>query len=92
MVAEGLVDETKRLLTMGDGPSRTARQALGYKEVLRHIEEGIPLDACIDAAVTRTRAFARRQRVWFRRDPRIHWYATIDNPVALRPALLGDWS
>jgi tRNA dimethylallyltransferase len=92
MVDHGLIEETTRLLACGDGPSRTARQALGYKEILRHIEDGAPLEECVTAAVARTRAFARRQRVWFRRDPRIHWYGAADNPVAVLPALLGDWS
>jgi tRNA dimethylallyltransferase len=92
MVEHGLIEETTRLLAEGDGPSRTARQALGYKEVLRHIEDGAPLEECVAAAVARTRAFARRQRVWFRRDPRIHWYGVADNPLDVLPALLGDWS
>jgi tRNA dimethylallyltransferase len=92
MVEHGLLDEARRLVAAGSGPSSTARQALGYREVLRHIEQGEPLDACLDDAVARTRAFARRQRVWFRRDPRIRWYATSENPFAVLPALLGDWS
>jgi tRNA dimethylallyltransferase len=57
-----------------------------------HIEEGAPLEECVRRAVDRTRAFARRQRVWFRRDPRIHWYGAAENPIAVLPALLGDWS
>ena len=41
--------------------------------------------------VRRTRAFARRQRMWFRRDPRITWFGTGENPAALLPALLAGW-
>src|SRR5204862_48964 len=33
-----------------------------------------------------------RRRMWFRRDPRIRWLGVADNPVALLPALLGDWA
>ncbi len=55
--------------------SRTARQALGYREILAHVERGVPLDECLDKAVRRTRQFARRQASWFRRDPRITWAA-----------------
>ena len=55
------------------GISRTARQALGYREVLAHVEDGVPLDDCLEEAVRRTRQFARRQASWFRRDPRIAW-------------------
>ena len=53
--------------------SRTARQALGYKELLEHLEGSLPLDEAVDLAIRRTGRFARRQVAWFRRDPRIHW-------------------
>ena len=53
--------------------SRTAREAIGYREVLAHLEGRTTLDDALDATVRRTRRFARRQRVWFRRDPRVHW-------------------
>ena len=75
-----------------DGWSRTARQALGYREVLAHVEDGVPLDEALAEAVRRTRRFARRQRVWWRRDPRITWFGADENPLAVLPALLGDWS
>ena len=84
MVEAGLVEEVARL-----GPlSRTARQALGYKEFL----DGLPVDEAVAETIRRTRAFARRQRVWFRRDPRITWFGARENPFAVLPALLGDWS
>ena len=73
MVAAGLLDEVRALVARPGGMSRTARQALGYKELLAHVEEGVPLGACLDEAVRRTRQFARRQAAWFRRDPRIVW-------------------
>ncbi|MGH9152134.1 MAG: tRNA (adenosine(37)-N6)-dimethylallyltransferase MiaA, partial [Acidimicrobiales bacterium] len=74
--------------------SRTAAQALGYREVLRHLRGHGSLEEALAQAVRRTRRFARRQRVWFRRDPRITWYGwdgSGENPVALTAALLGDW-
>jgi tRNA dimethylallyltransferase len=89
MVAAGLVDEVRRLAARG--LSRNARQALGYREVLAHLEQGVPLDAALTEAIRRTRAFARRQRMWWRRDPRITWFGSPENPLAVVPALLGDW-
>jgi tRNA dimethylallyltransferase len=74
-VAAGLVDEVRALAARPAGLSRTARQALGYREILAHVEEGLPLDQCVDTAVQRTRRLARRQASWFRRDPRITWTA-----------------
>ena len=68
--------------------SRTARQALGYRELLAHVEEGVPLGQAVDEAKRRTRAFARRQWAWFRRDPRISW---LDPSGDLLSQLLDAW-
>jgi tRNA dimethylallyltransferase len=87
----GLVDEVQALAAAGS-LSRTARQAIGYKEVLDHLEGREPsLDAALEAAEARTRRFARRQRMWFRRDPRITWLGTSGNPCTLLPTLLAIW-
>jgi tRNA dimethylallyltransferase len=75
MVEAGLVDEVRALASRPQGISRTARQALGYREVLAYLEDGAPLADCLEEAVRRTRQFARRQASWFRRDPRITWSA-----------------
>ncbi len=92
MLDAGLVDEVRRVAARPEGLSRTAGQALGYREVLDHLAGRCTLEQAGDEAVRRTRALARRQRVWFRRDPRITWYGSMDDPVALLPALLGDWT
>jgi tRNA dimethylallyltransferase len=91
MVSAGLVAEVQRLLAGPHQLSRTARQALGYREVLEHLESGLPLTDALARAERRTRAFARRQRVWWRRDPRVRWYGAADNPFAVTGQLLGDW-
>ena len=83
MVESGLVDEVRRLADRPEGISRTARQALGYREVLAHVEDGADLGDCLVEAVQRTRRFARRQASWFRRDPRITWAATPAEATAL---------
>jgi tRNA dimethylallyltransferase len=78
MVAAGLLEEVRALAARPGGMSRTARQALGYKELLAHVEDGVPLGDCLEEAVRRTRQFARRQAAWFRRDPRIRWVGDGD--------------
>jgi tRNA dimethylallyltransferase len=90
MLDAGLLDEVRALAR--NPMSRTARQALGYRELLGHLAGDCTLDEAIETTVRRTIAFARRQRVWFRRDPRITWYGTDGNPLAVVPALLRDWS
>jgi len=82
LMDEGLLDEVRALAARPEGLARTARQALGYRELLAHVEGGRPLDECIDEAITRTRQFARRQERWFRRDPRIHWVDATGDPSA----------
>jgi tRNA dimethylallyltransferase len=85
MAAAGLVDEVRRL---AGGPlSRTARQALGYKELLDAMERGTAMEAALEAVVRRTRAYARRQLAWFRRDPRVRWSTLPPGPRRLAWAL-----
>ena len=87
MMAAGLVDEVVRLA--GRGLSRTARQALGYKELLDHLDGRMSLDEAIAAVVVRTRQFAVRQERWFRRDPRVRWYDIDRDPVSeVAPAVV----
>lgn len=68
---QGLVEEVRRLVARP--LSRTAAQALGYKELRAHLAGECTLDEALDVAIVRTRRFARRQQRWFARDPRITW-------------------
>jgi tRNA dimethylallyltransferase len=90
MIETGLLAEVERLAR---GPiSRTARQALGYKELLDHLDGGCTLDQAIETIITRTRQFAVRQERWFRRDPRIRWIDIENDPVATAlPVLESAW-
>jgi tRNA dimethylallyltransferase len=90
-LADGFVDEVRRLAASPAGLSRTARQALGYRELLEHVEHDLALGDALDRARTRTHQFARRQERWFRRDPRIVWHEAEHNPMALLPSILKDW-
>lgn len=92
MADAGLLDEVRRLWERPAGLSRTARQALGYRQLIAHLEGERSLPDALADTVSATRAFARRQRMWWRRDPRIDWCAGMDNPLAVAPLLLGDWA
>jgi tRNA dimethylallyltransferase len=89
LMEAGFLDEVRSLASRPGGLSRTARQALGYRELLSHIEGGVPLAEAVAEAVRRTRAFSRRQRAWFRRDPRIVWLDPDDDPVGSIVARFG---
>ena len=81
-MADGFLDEARALTARPI--SRTASQALGYKELLAHLRGEMALDEALELAVVRTRRFARRQERWFCRDPRIHW---LDAPATPSEAL-----
>ncbi|MGH2711778.1 MAG: tRNA (adenosine(37)-N6)-dimethylallyltransferase MiaA [Actinomycetota bacterium] len=70
----GLIAETGRLLQSGAEPLLTASQAIGYAEAAEHLAGGITLDEAFEKIVRRTKALARRQLAWFKRDPRIRWF------------------
>lgn len=82
MIAAGLVDEVRGIMNEPKGISDTARQALGYKEIIEHIERRWSLEEAIDATILRTQQFAVRQERWYRRDPRIQWVEVQNDPIA----------
>ncbi len=87
MLERGLLDEVRQLAERG--LSKTAAQALGYKELLAHERGEMSYDEAVDQIIVRTRQFAVRQIRWFRRDPRVRWIHIEHDPVAeVCPAVL----
>ena len=79
----------ERLAQSAGGLSRTARQAIGYQELLEVVAGRMSLDEARGRIVRRLRSFARRQEAWFRRDPRVTWFAADD--VDLGRLVLEHW-
>lgn len=79
MVEAGWLDEVAALAEVP--LSRTAEQALGYRELLDHLAGRCSLEEAVEATVLRTRQFAVRQLRWFRRDPRVRWIDVEHDPV-----------
>lgn len=73
MFEAGLVDEVKRLEDLGLRDSKTARQAIGYKEVLEAIDGICTLEEARETVKMRTRRYAKRQLSWFGHDKRVRW-------------------
>jgi tRNA dimethylallyltransferase len=90
MADAGLVDEVRRLVDAPGGLGPTAGQALGYREVAAAVERGTGVEEALEETVRRTRAYARRQLRWFRRDPRIVWDDGQDGGRARQ--WLGEWA
>jgi tRNA dimethylallyltransferase len=73
MFRQGLVGEVRELVARGLRRGRTASRALGYQQVLAALEAGVEPASAVGPTAQATRRFVRRQRSWFRRDPRIRW-------------------
>jgi len=82
MWADGLVEEVRRLETLGIRESRTASRALGYQQVLAFLAGEVDEEESRRRTVVGTRRFARRQDAWFRKDPRVRWVPTGTDAVA----------
>jgi tRNA dimethylallyltransferase len=73
MWADGFDNEVSSLVSLGLREGRTASRALGYQQMLRHLDGSCTLSEAREETVRATKRFARRQESWFRRDPRILW-------------------
>jgi tRNA dimethylallyltransferase len=82
MMEHGLVDEVRSLLTRPRPLSKTAYQALGYKEVIEGLAAGESVEKMVATITLRTQQFAVRQERWYRRDPRIHWVQVQKDPIS----------
>ncbi len=73
MVEMGLVGEVERLLAEDRPLSTTARQALGYAEIIAHLEGEVSLADAIENIKINTRQFSKAQRTWFKRFRTTRW-------------------
>lgn len=94
MFDDGLVDEVADLLERGLRDGVTASRALGYAQVITALDaggDGAALAAARELTFIGTRRYVRRQRSWFRRDPRINWLDGADAGEANVAAVLRVW-
>ncbi|MFC9662380.1 tRNA (adenosine(37)-N6)-dimethylallyltransferase MiaA [Nocardia sp. NPDC127606] len=82
MFEHGLVDEVRALLEVGLREGQTARRAIGYAQVLAYLDDEYDLDHARERTLIGTRRYVRRQRSWFRRDPRVSWVDGADPELA----------
>jgi tRNA dimethylallyltransferase len=78
MMADGLVDEVRRLRDLGYDPGLNALQTVGYREVFQYLDGKRSLDETVALIKQNTRRFAKRQITWFRPDTRIVRYAVSE--------------
>lgn len=79
-----LVDEVRTLERSGLRHGWTASRALGYRQVLAELDGAGDMAAASAETAKLTRRFVRRQRSWFRRDQRIHWFDAGESELVAR--------
>ncbi len=79
MIEAGFVDEVRSLLAEPEPLSEQARQALGYAEMIEHLEGKTTFEDAVDAIKIHTRQFAKHQRTWFRRFHQTQWIDAAEN-------------
>ena len=73
MIAAGLVDEVKSLLAEDKPLSRQARCAIGYAEIIEHLNGKMSLEDATELIKKNTRRLAKNQRTWFRTFQNVNW-------------------
>jgi tRNA dimethylallyltransferase len=73
MIAAGLVDEVKSLLSEDKPLSKQARCAIGYAEIIDYLNERISLEDATELIKKNTRRLAKNQRTWFKTFENVHW-------------------
>jgi tRNA dimethylallyltransferase len=85
-----LLVETEALAAAGSSRFLTSTQAIGYAEALATLAGSLSEEDARRGTIRRTKALARRQMAWFRRDPRIRWFgAGADGAGAIADELAG---
>lgn len=74
MVANGLIQETQQLLSMGYPPNLPALTSLGYKEIGAYLRGDMTLPAAVERIQIETHRFVRHQYSWFRRMQAVNWF------------------
>ncbi len=89
MVEKGWVSEVVKMLDQGFEPSAPAFQAIGYRQIVRHVRGELSLQEAVKDTIQATRRYAKRQMTWFRKEPGVQWVSGLDFDTVL-PSLLHD--
>jgi tRNA dimethylallyltransferase len=79
MISAGLVKEVKSLLAEDRPLSKQARSAIGYAEIIEHLNGQMSLEDAAEAMKINTRRLAKGQRTWFKTFRDVHWLDIAEN-------------
>ena len=92
MLAEGLVEEVRELLSQGYSPDLPTLSAIGYREIVAYLKGKTSLQEAVKLIKRHSRQFVRRQANWFKEDdPNIHWFRVKPDTVAEIERLVRSW-
>ena len=74
MFESGLVEEVKKLLKSGIDEDILRKKIIGYGEVIDYLNKEITLEEAIRKMQKKTRVYARRQIIWFKKEKGIEWF------------------
>ncbi len=78
---QGMIEEVQSLMDEGATPEFLKKLGLEYRFITQYLLGEIPTrEEMVDGLATAIKQFAKRQRIWFRRDPDIHWLDMEDRP------------
>jgi len=80
----GLIDEVRRLRASGVPGSAKPFESLGYKQALQVLDGSMTGEQAVQSTQLETRRYAKRQVTWFRREPRVHWFAGFGDDAPVR--------
>jgi tRNA dimethylallyltransferase len=78
MLRYGWLDEVRQLLRDGVPENAPAFQAIGYRQLIRHVQGACTLEQAMAATIQATRRYAKRQETWFRRERVVAWFGSPD--------------
>lgn len=78
MISQGLEDEVKTLLNMGYSSDLVSMQGIGYKEIIKYLNNEYTYEEAIEIIKRDSRRYAKRQLTWFRRYENAKWF-DLDN-------------
>jgi tRNA dimethylallyltransferase len=83
MFAEGLIEETRRMLMRPDAQAIKGLGSLGYRQVVAALRGEVPMEDAIGDTQIATRHYAKRQMTWFRREPEMNWFPGFGDDSSL---------
>ena len=73
MLENGFIDEVKALLAEDEPLSKQAASAIGYAEIIDHLNGNLPFEEAVEKIKINTRRFAKAQRTWFKTFKNVNW-------------------